>query len=75
MSQNEFNDCPICGVGKMRPMGGGASIGTSRRRDPQLNKVTDNNNNTYAEYKCDNCGNPGDVKGRAKPVNRNNADV
>ena len=63
MSQNEFNDCPICGVGKMRPMGGTA--GTSR--DPQTNKVMD----TYAEYKCDNCGNPGDVKGKAKPVNDN----
>lgn len=62
MSQNESNDCPICGVGKMRPMGG---AGTSRY--PQTNKVTD----TYAEYKCDNCGNPGDVKGRAKPVNGN----
>ena len=46
----------------MRPMGG---AGTSR--DPQTNKVTD----TYAEYKCDNCGNPGDVKVRAKPVNDN----
>jgi hypothetical protein len=45
----------------------GGAAGTSRR-DPQTNKVTDN---TYAEYKCDNCGDPCDVKGRAKPVNGN----
>ena len=67
MSQNESNDCPICGVGKMRPMDGAGTSG-----DPQSNKVTDN---TYVEYQCDNCGNPGDVKGRAKPVNDNNVDV
>ena len=65
MNQNGFNDCPICGIGKMRPMGG---AGTNR--DLQTNKVTD----TYAEYKCDNWGNPGDDKGRAKSVN-GNADV
>ena len=41
--------------------------GAGTSRNPQTNKVMD----TYAEYKCDNCGNPGDVKGRAKPVNDN----
>jgi hypothetical protein len=42
--------------------------GWSRNKQRSItNKVTD----TYAEYKCDNCGNPGDVKGRAKPVNGN----
>ena len=41
--------------------------GAGTSRESQTNKVTD----TYAEYKCDNCGNLGDVKGRAKPVNGN----
>ena len=49
MSQTEFNDCPQCKVGKMRPTGGAVV-----RNDPE----TGNETHFYREYNCDNCGHP-----------------
>jgi len=55
MSQTEFNDCPRCKKGKIKPTG---KAGSSR--DPNTNKET----GFERDYKCDNCGYPdgGDAK-------------
>jgi hypothetical protein len=47
--QTEFNDCPKCKVGKMKPTGGAATS-----NDPNTGRET----GFYREYKCDNCGYP-----------------
>lgn len=49
MSQSEFNNCPKCGIGKMKPTGGAAVS-----NDPNTGRET----GFYREYKCDNCGYP-----------------
>jgi hypothetical protein len=49
MSQTEFNNCPECKVGKMRPTGGAAVT-----NDPQTGRET----GFQRDYKCDNCGYP-----------------
>jgi predicted nucleic-acid-binding Zn-ribbon protein len=49
MAQTEFNNCPKCGIGKLKPTGGAAV-----RNDPQTSKET----GFYREYKCNNCGYP-----------------
>jgi hypothetical protein len=49
MSQNQFNDCPRCKKGKMKPTG---KAGSSR--DIDTNKET----GWERDYKCDTCGYP-----------------
>jgi predicted RNA-binding Zn-ribbon protein involved in translation (DUF1610 family) len=52
MARKEFDTCPKCGIGKMKPTGGAASETSA---DPDTNRLT---GNTYQEYKCDSCGYP-----------------
>jgi hypothetical protein len=47
--QAEFNDCPKCGIGKMKPIGRAVTS-----NDPNTGRET----GFYREYKCDNCGYP-----------------
>jgi predicted RNA-binding Zn-ribbon protein involved in translation (DUF1610 family) len=61
MAQTEFNDCPKCGIGKMKPTGG-AAVSSN---DPQTGKET----GFYREYKCDNCGHPGGGQAKVLEVN------
>lgn len=58
MAREEFDTCPKCGVGKMKPTGGAASATSA---DPDTNRLT---GDYYQEYKCDSCGYPegGQVK-------------
>ena len=60
MASEEFDTCPKCGVGKMKPTGGAASTTTT---DPDTNRLT---GEYYQEYKCDSCGYP--EGGQAKAV-------
>ncbi len=50
--EEEFETCPKCGVGKMKPTGGAASATSA---DPDTNRLT---GDFYQEYKCDSCGYP-----------------
>jgi rubredoxin len=52
MAREEFDTCPRCGVGKMKPTGGAASATSA---DPDTNRLT---GDSYQEYKCDSCGYP-----------------
>lgn len=58
--REEFDNCPKCGVGKMKPTGGATSTTSA---DPDTNRLT---GDYYQEYKCDNCGYP--EGGQAKAV-------
>ena len=60
MARKEFDTCPKCGIGKMKPTGGAAS---STSADPDTNRLT---GDSYQEYKCDSCGYP--EGGQAKAV-------
>lgn len=60
MSSEEFDTCPKCGIGKMKPTGGAASATSA---DPDTNRLT---GDSYQEYKCDSCGYP--EGGQAKVV-------
>jgi hypothetical protein len=60
MARKEFDTCPNCGIGKMKPTGGAASATSA---DPDTNRLTGDN---YQEYKCDSCGYP--EGGQAKAV-------
>jgi hypothetical protein len=61
MAQTEFNDCPKCGIGKMKPTGG-AAVSSN---DPQTGKET----GFYREYKCYNCDHPGGGQAKVLEVN------
>lgn len=61
MAKEEFDTCPKCGVGKMKPTGGAASATSA---DPDTNRLT---GDSYQEYKCDSCGYP--EGGQAVQVN------
>ena len=67
MASEEFDTCPKCGIGKMKPTGGAASATSA---DPDTNRLT---GDYYQEYKCDSCGYP--EGGQAKAVQVNNQDV
>jgi hypothetical protein len=58
--EEEFQLCPNCKAGRMRPTGLAATSA-----DPQTNRVT----NDLRGYKCDNCGYP--EGGQAKVVAAN----
>ena len=60
MAREEFDTCPKCGVGKMKPTGGAISATSA---DPDTNRLT---GDSYQEYKCDSCGYP--EGGQAKAV-------
>jgi hypothetical protein len=60
MAREEFDTCPKCGVGKMKPTGGAVGEASA---DPDTNRLT---GNSYQEYKCDSCGYP--EGGQAKAV-------
>ena len=61
--EEEFDTCPKCGVGKMKPTGGAASATSA---DPDTNRLM---GDYYQEYKCDRCGYP--EGGQAKAVAAN----
>jgi hypothetical protein len=63
MTREEFDTCPKCGIGKIKPTGGAASATSA---DPDTNRLT---GDSYQEYKCDNCGYP--EGGQAKVVQVN----
>ena len=63
MAREEFDTCPKCGVGKMKPTGGGASATSA---DPGTNRLT---GDSYQEYKCDSCGYPEGGQAKALQVN------
>jgi ribosomal protein S27E len=67
MAREEFDTCPKCGIGKMKPTGGAASATSA---DPDTNRLT---GDYYQEYKCDSCGYP--EGGQAKAVQVNKQDV
>ncbi len=67
MARGEFDTCPKCGVGKMKPTGGAASATSA---DPDTNRLT---GDYYQEYKCDSCGYP--EGGQAKAVQVNEQEV
>jgi ribosomal protein S27E len=67
MAREEFDTCPKCGVGKMKPTGGAASATSA---DPDTNRLT---GDYYQEYKCDSCGYP--EGGQAKAVQVNEQEV
>ncbi len=67
MAREEFDTCPKCGIGKMKPTGGAASATSA---DPDTNRLT---GDYYQEYKCDSCGYP--EGGQAKAVQVNEQDV
>ena len=58
--EEEFQLCPNCKVGRLRPTGLAAT-----NSDPQTNRVT----NDLRGYKCDSCGHP--EGGQAKVVAAN----
>jgi hypothetical protein len=60
MAREEFDTCPKCGIGKMKPIGGATSATSA---DPDTNRLT---SDYYQNYKCDSCGYP--EGGQAKPV-------
>jgi predicted nucleic-acid-binding Zn-ribbon protein len=64
MAREEFNACPKCGVGKMKPTGGAASATSA---DPDTNRLT---GNYYQEYKCDSCGYPEGGQAKAAQVDK-----
>ena len=64
MTREEFDTCPKCGVGKMKPIGGAASATSA---DPDTNRLT---GDSYQEYKCDNCGYPEGGQAKAVQVRR-----
>ena len=61
--EEEFETCPKCGVGKMKPTGGAASATSA---DPDTNRLT---GDYYQEYKCDSCGYPEGGQAKAVAVN------
>jgi hypothetical protein len=61
--EEEFETCPKCGVGKMKPIGGAASATST---DPDTNRLT---GDYYQEYKCDSCGYPEGGQAKAVAVN------
>jgi hypothetical protein len=63
MAGEEFDICPKCGVGKMKPIGGAAS---AKSADPDTNRLT---GDYYQEYKCDSCGYPEGGQAKAVQVN------
>ena len=63
MARKEFDTCPKCGVGKMKPTGGAASATSA---DPDTNRLT---GDYYQEYKCDSCGYPEGGQAKAVAVN------
>jgi predicted nucleic-acid-binding Zn-ribbon protein len=63
MAREEFDTCPKCGVGKMKPTGGAASATSA---DPDTNRLT---GDYYQEYKCDSCGYPEGGQAKAVQVN------
>ena len=63
MTMEEFDTCPKCGVGKMKPTGGAASATSA---DPDTNRLT---GDYYQEYKCDSCGYPEGGQAKAVAVN------
>ncbi|MDQ3847699.1 MAG: hypothetical protein M3261_01940 [Thermoproteota archaeon] len=64
MAREEFNTCPQCGAGKMKPTGGAASATSA---DPDTNRLT---GNYYQEYKCDSCGYPEGGQAKAAQVDK-----
>jgi predicted nucleic-acid-binding Zn-ribbon protein len=60
----EFDTCPKCGLGKMKPTGGAVSATSA---DPDTNRLTGDN---YQEYKCDSCGYPEGGQAKAVQVNK-----
>ena len=60
MAKGEFDKCPQCGIGTLKPTGG-----TAKMTDPDTGTATAD----YSEYKCDNCGYP--RSGQAKAVAAN----
>ena len=63
MASEEFDTCPKCGIGKMKPTGGAASATSA---DPDTNRLT---GDSYQEYKCDSCGYPEGGQAKAIQVN------
>ena len=63
MAREEFDTCPKCGVGKMKPTDAGAS---ATGADPDTNRLT---GDSYQEYKCDSCGYPEGGQAKAVQVN------
>jgi ribosomal protein S27E len=63
MTREEFDTCPKCGIGKMKPTGGAASATSA---DPDTNRLT---GDYYQEYKCDSCGYPEGGQAKAVQVN------
>ncbi|MDQ3887978.1 MAG: hypothetical protein M3251_01760 [Thermoproteota archaeon] len=63
MAREEFDACPKCGVGKMKPTGGATSATSA---DPDTNRLT---GDYYQEYKCDSCGYPEGGQAKAVQVN------
>ena len=61
--EEEFETCPKCGVGKMKPIGGAASATST---DPDTNRLT---GDYYQEYKCDSCDYPEGGQAKAVAVN------
>ena len=60
MARGEFDKCPQCGIGTLKPTGG-----TAKMTDPDTGTATAD----YSECKCDNCGYP--QGGKAKVVAAN----
>jgi ribosomal protein S27E len=67
MARGEFDTCPKCGVGKMKPTGGAASATSA---DPDTNRLT---GDSYQEYKCYNCGHPQEGYAKVVAVNEQEA--
>ena len=60
MARGEFDKCPQCGIGTLKP-----TEGTAKMTDPDTGTATAD----YSEYKCDSCGYP--QGGNAKVVAAN----
>ena len=67
MARGEFDTCPKCGVGKMKPTGGAAS---ATNADPDTNRLT---GDSYQEYKCDNLAIPQEGYAKVVAVNEQEA--
>jgi len=63
MAREEFDTCPKCGIGKMKPIGGATSATSA---DPDTNRLT---GDSYQGYKCDSCGYPEGGQAKAVQVN------
>ena len=63
MARKDFDTCPKCGTGKMKPTGGATSATSA---DPDTNRLT---SDYYQEYKCDSCGYPEGGQPKAVQVN------